>query len=138
MEWEETNTRTWIARTEEGCKMAFHFTWSDNPQRLTIRIAQYTFGPYSLEEALSINERLKDILGDDGAAMESYADYNDGSTEIHRTYNDGKEWPAQIKLHAYVELVGQFGNHLKLTLDQLLNFYLALEEVITDIQEGDE
>ena len=138
MEWEETKTRTWTARPEGTYKRSFLFIWSDNAHKLTIRIGDHDFGPYSLEDALLILERLKEILGDDGAAMASFADRSDGSTEIFTTYNDGKEWPTRIKLHAYVELADQYSCILKLTLDQAMDLHEALEEVISDIQEVSE
>ncbi len=118
--------------------MTFRFTWSDNPHGLTIIIGTHTFGPYTRDVALDILERLKEILADDGAAMASYAGYCDGSTEIYRTYKDGKDWPAKIKLHAYVEIADQWGELVKLTLGQVEDLYGALEEVMSDIQGEDE
>lgn len=135
-EWMETDAHIWTAYTEGSYRTAFRFTWY-NKRMLAIEIGRHRFGPFCYEVACEILENLVDLLGDDGAAMASYADYSDGSTEIHRGSN-GTERPAHIKLHAYMEIEDQEGEPVKLTMDQMEDFYGALCEVLSDIEDGDE
>lgn len=133
-EWKETDAHAWTVYMEKGHR-AFRFIWWSK-RMLAIEIGWHMFGPFCYEAACDILENLKDLLADDGAAMASYVEYSDGSTEIHR--GNGVARPANIKLHAYMEIEDRNGELVKLTLDQMEDFYGALCKVLSDIEDGDE